>query len=101
MRPSTVTRLVGAALTAAASAAAVTIAEINGNKFVSPLDGQTVTNVTGLVTATNDNGLFLRSLEPDNDPATSEGIYVFGKSIVGLAEVGDIISLNGQVEMYR
>jgi hypothetical protein len=42
-------------------ASAVTIAEINGNKFLSPLAGQTVTNVTGLVTANSTSGFYLRS----------------------------------------
>ncbi|KAJ6787300.1 hypothetical protein PWT90_07615 [Aphanocladium album] len=92
--------LLGAALTAASSAAAVTIAEINGNKFVSPLDGQNVTNVTGLVTASNDNGIWIRSLQPDNDARTSESIYVFDKNIIKSTKVGDIVSLNGRVEMY-
>ncbi|KAJ3474762.1 hypothetical protein NLG97_g9707 [Lecanicillium saksenae] len=70
-------------------------------QVVSPLDGQNVSNVTGLVTASNDNGIWIRSLQPDNDSRTSESIYVFGKNIIKSAKVGDIVSLNGRVEMYR
>ncbi len=101
MKPTTLGRVFGAVLTAAASVAAVTIAEINGNRFVSPLDGQNITNLTGLVTASNANGIWLRSLQPDGDARTSEGLYVFGKTILGSVKVGDVISLNGHVEMYR
>lgn len=82
-------------------AAAVTIAEINGNTFLSPLLGQSVTGVKGLVTAIGTNGIFLRSTEPDEDPATSEGLFVFGTPIRGQVKVGDIITLNGQVAEYR
>lgn len=101
MKTLTLGHLVGAALTAATSVAAVTIAQINGNKFVSPLDGQNVSNVTGLVTAAGPNGVWIRSLEADNDPATSEGLYVFGKTILTKVKAGDVISLDGHVEMYR
>ncbi|XWW98193.1 hypothetical protein V2A60_006190 [Cordyceps javanica] len=101
MKPAVLGRFLGAVLTAAFSVAAVTIAEINGNTFISPLNGKDVTNVTGLVTASNENGIWLRSLQPDNDARTSEGLYVFGKSIINSVKVGDVISLNGRVEMYR
>lgn len=82
-------------------AAALTIAEINGNKFISPYNGQTVTNVTGLLLAKGPNGIWIRSTEPDNDPATSEGIYVFSSSVGKNLTVGDVISLDGKVSEYR
>lgn len=88
-------------LAAAGAATAVTIAEINGNKFLSPLQGQNVTGLEGLVTAIGTNGIFLRSTEPDEDPATSEGLFVFGSPIRNQVKVGDIITLNGQVAEYR
>lgn len=86
---------------AAATAAAVTIAEINGNTFLSPLQNTNVTGVVGLVTAINNQGVFLRSTEPDEDPATSEGLYVYGGSLRNQVQVGDIISINGRVLEYR
>jgi predicted extracellular nuclease len=88
-------------LASAAAATAVTIAEINGNKFLSPYNGQNVTDVKGLVTAIGTNGIFLRSTEPDEDPATSEGLFVFSTPIRGQVKVGDIITLNGRVTEYR
>ena len=88
-------------LAAAGSVAAVTIAEINGNKFLSPLSGQNLTGIQGLVTAKGKDGFYLSSTEPDDDPATSEGIYVFGSNSVGSVKVGDIITVDAKVEEYR
>lgn len=93
-----------------ASATAVTIAEINGNRFQSPYHGQSLTNITGLVTAQGPAGLFVRSPTPDEDAATSESIYVFygsgaqqvddNNSSVAL-RVGDMIRLDARVTQYR
>ncbi|KAL5337457.1 Endonuclease/exonuclease/phosphatase [Aspergillus crustosus] len=84
-----------------AAVAAVTIAEINGNAYISPLSGENVTDVEGLVTAIGEDGFFLRSTSPDSDDATSESIYVFGSNSVSKVTVGDIITLNGKVTEYR
>jgi len=86
---------------AVGSVAAVSIAEINGNRFLSPLQNTTVTGLKGLVTAISKDGVYLRSTEPDDDPATSEGLYVYGKTIVGDVTVGDIVTLDGRVVEYR
>jgi predicted extracellular nuclease len=86
---------------AASSAAALTIAEINGNKFISPFKDKNVTDVKGLVTAKGSQGVYLRSTTPDEDPATSEGLYVFNRNIVNQVKVGDIITLDGRVVEYR
>ncbi|CAI6098142.1 unnamed protein product, partial [Clonostachys chloroleuca] len=88
-------------LAAAGSAAAVTISEINGNKFISSYNGTQVTGVEGLVTAIEKSGIFLRSTEPDEDDRTSEGIYVFNKAIRDKVTVGDVITLDGKVDEYR
>ncbi|KAK3315857.1 Endonuclease/exonuclease/phosphatase-like protein [Apodospora peruviana] len=82
-------------------AAALTIAEINGNRYLSPYSGQSVTNVTGLVLAKGPNGIWIRSTTPDDDPATSEAIYVYSSSVGASLAVGDIISLSGKVSEYR
>ncbi|KAL3477123.1 Endonuclease/exonuclease/phosphatase [Aspergillus californicus] len=83
------------------SVAAVTIAEINGNAYISPYSGKSVSGVEGLVTAKGEDGFFLRSTSPDSDDATSEAIYVYGSSSVSSVTVGDIISLSGRVTEYR
>src|SRR4051794_17929583 len=90
-----------AILSAVGLASAATIAEINGNRFNTPLNGTTVTDVEGLVTAKGPNGIWLRSTQPDDDDRTSEGIYVFNRNVGADLAVGDIISLDGSVFMYR
>ncbi|KAG8423652.1 hypothetical protein J3458_000528 [Metarhizium acridum] len=92
---------VAAVLGAASAVAAVTIAEINGNRFLSPFKDKNVTGVTGLVTAVASNGIYLRSTEPDGDPATSEGLFVFGSAVGKQVRTGDVITLNGLVQEYR
>jgi hypothetical protein len=79
----------------------LTIAEINGNKFISSYNGQAITNVTGLLIAKGPNGVWIRSTTPDDDEATSEAIYVFSSSVGANLTVGDIISLDGKVSEYR
>lgn len=86
---------------AVGSAAAVSIAEVNGNKFLSPLQNTTITGLKGLVAAIGEDGIFLRSTEPDDDPATSEGLFVYGSSVREEVAVGDIVMLDGLVKEYR
>jgi predicted extracellular nuclease len=88
-------------LGAIGAVSAHTIAEINGDKFVSPLKDQSVSNVTGLVTAKGPNGIWLRSTTPDDNPLTAEAIYVFGSTVGASLAVGDIIQVNGRVQEYR
>lgn len=81
---------------------AETIAEINGNKFLSPLDGQNVTDVRGVVTAKGPNGYWIRSLTPRKNPhAPSDSVYVFGDDTFDQVSIANVITLNGRVEEYR
>lgn len=80
---------------------ALTISEINGNRFLSPYNGQTVSNVSGIVTAKGPDGLWLRSTKPDRDDKTSESIYVFGRTFATNFSVGDSIVIGGKVQEYR
>ncbi|KAH6618314.1 Endonuclease/exonuclease/phosphatase-like protein [Chaetomium sp. MPI-SDFR-AT-0129] len=82
-------------------AQAVTIAEINGNKFLSPYSGKAVTGISGLVIAKGPNGIWIRSTTPDDDDATSEAVYVYGANATTNLVVGDIVSLDGKVSEYR
>ncbi|KAI0154204.1 DNase I-like protein [Xylariaceae sp. FL1272] len=94
---------VTAAVIAVAPAAAQTIGEINGAKFLSPFAGQKVTNVTGVVTAKSKYGLYIRSLKPSKDSRVSDSIYVYGTQLAQNASVvpGDVIVIDGQVSEYR
>lgn len=80
---------------------AETIAQINGNKYLSPYNGKNVTNVNGLVTAKGPSGIWIRSTAPDSDERTSESVYVFDRNFGKNLTVGDVIQLNGTVTEYR
>lgn len=88
-------------LALAATTSALSISEINGNKFLSPYNGQTVANVSGIVTAKGPDGIWLRSTNPDRDERTSESVYVFGKAFGANLTVGDSIVVGGRVTEYR
>lgn len=93
---------IGTAALSLSFASAQTIAEINGNRFISPYRNKNVYNVTGLVTAIGPDGLWIRSTKPDTDIRTSESIYVFGRVSTNVTLTsGDIIALDGIVSEYR
>ncbi|KAK7433153.1 hypothetical protein QQZ08_000084 [Neonectria magnoliae] len=93
--------LAASLLGAVASVSAETIAQINGDRFLSPYDGKNVTDVVGLVTAISSAGFWLRSTKPDRNRATSEGLYVFGSRATSQVAVGDVVTLDGLVKEYR
>ncbi|KAJ3551534.1 hypothetical protein NPX13_g11339 [Xylaria arbuscula] len=90
-------------LVAAGSASAETVGEINGNQFLSPFAGKSVTNVTGVVTAKGPSGLWLRSLQTTRDDRVSDGIYVYGSALAKNTSIatGDVIVVDGKVSEYR
>lgn len=74
------------------------IAEVQGPGAATPCSGQVVT-VEGIVTADfqgagNLNGVFVQDPTPDDDPATSEGIFVFDAAGPALA-LGDRVRITG------
>ncbi|MFI2349215.1 endonuclease/exonuclease/phosphatase family protein [Streptomyces sp. NPDC019443] len=86
----------------AASAAAVRIHDIQGTTRVSPLAGQQVTEVPGIVTGVRtygSRGFWLQDPEADANPATSEGVFVFTGSAPTVA-VGDKVLVSGTVTEY-
>ncbi|WP_329277494.1 endonuclease/exonuclease/phosphatase family protein [Streptomyces sp. NBC_00691] len=94
--------LAGSTNAAAEDAAGVRIHDIQGTTRVSPLVGQQVTGVTGIVTGVRtygSRGFWIQDPEGDADPATSEGVFVFTSSVPTVA-VGDAVSLNGTVTEY-
>jgi hypothetical protein len=82
------------------TAGTIRIHDIQGAAHISPLNGQLVTNVPGIVTAIASNGFYLQDPNPDNDDATSEGIFVFTSSSPTVA-VGDSILVSGRVIEFR
>ena len=76
------------------------IHDIQGAGHRSPHVGQPVTT-TGIVIAKSSNGFWIQDPEPDSDPATSEGLFVFGTAAAGLVTVGDLVHVSGTVTEFR
>ena len=81
----------------------VRIADIQGAGHVSPLVGQGVRDVGGRVTAITTNGFWIQDPQPDSDPATSDGIFVFTTSsaVLNARSVGEAVKVSGTVTEFR
>ena len=79
------------------------IHDIQGTAWVSPDNGQPVTNVpgivTGLRTSGSSQGYWIQDPDPDSNPATSEGIFVFTGSRPSV-QVGDSVLVSGSVKDF-
>jgi uncharacterized protein len=77
----------------------IRIHDIQGNTHGSSLNGQTVTDVEGVVTYIDGTSrFFIQDLEGDDDDRTSEGILVF-KSSHGVS-IGDLVKVTGTVTEF-
>ena len=74
-----------------------TIHKIQGASHVSPMLGEMVSDVEGVVTALRSDGFYMQSTEPDDDPATSEGILIETDG-VPTVKVGDAVLVSGEVK---
>ncbi|OKH52150.1 hypothetical protein NIES2101_16075 [Calothrix sp. HK-06] len=84
--------------------APVRISDIQGASHISSFNGQGVRNVQGIVTAIASNGFYIQDPIPDNNVATSEGIFVFtgsNSSILTARTVGEAVSVSGTVSEFR
>ncbi|MFF0746133.1 endonuclease/exonuclease/phosphatase family protein [Streptomyces sp. NPDC004111] len=104
------TALAAGLLSGATSAAAgdtdaaptVRIHDIQGTTRISPLAGQQVTDVEGIVTGVRtygSKGFWFQDAKGDGNPATSEGIFVFTSAAPTVA-VGDAVKVSGTVTEY-
>src|SRR5262249_45735334 len=79
------------------------IHDIQGTAWGSPDNGQPVTNVpgivTGLRTSGSSQGYWIQDPDPDSNPATSEGIFVFTGSRPSV-QVGDSVLVSGSVKDF-
>jgi uncharacterized protein len=95
--------LSGVVLTTPAHADTVRIHDIQGTTRISPLAGQKVTDVAGIVTGVrtygSSRGFWMQDPHPDDNPATSEGVFVFTGSTPKVA-VGDSVTVTGTVSEY-
>jgi predicted extracellular nuclease len=78
-----------------------TIHQIQGASHISPLAGQNVIEVPGVVTAKDADQFWMQDPNPDADPATSEGIAVFGSRSAAAVAVGDAVTVAGKVQEFR
>ncbi|MEW2305538.1 endonuclease/exonuclease/phosphatase family protein [Streptomyces sp. NPDC006655] len=80
------------------------IHDIQGTSRVSPLDGKAVSGVTGIVTGVraygSSQGFWFQDPNPDADPRTSEGVFVFTGSTTPTVKVGDSVSVDATVQEY-
>ncbi|MEU4499085.1 endonuclease/exonuclease/phosphatase family protein [Streptomyces sp. NPDC023998] len=94
--------LAGSSAASADSAAEVRIHDIQGTTRISPLAGQQVTGIPGIVTGVRtygSKGFWFQDPQADADPATSEGIFVYTGSNPTVA-VGDSVLVSGTVGEY-
>ncbi|HKE66802.1 MAG TPA: lamin tail domain-containing protein [Micromonosporaceae bacterium] len=76
------------------------IHDIQGASHRSPLVGQRVTSVPGVVTAISSNGFWFQDPQPDDNIATSEGLFVFTSSRPTVA-IADSVLVSGTVAEFR
>nr|WP_176968602.1 endonuclease/exonuclease/phosphatase family protein [Amycolatopsis xylanica] len=78
--------------------------DIQGTTRISPLKDQKVANVTGVVTAVrpfgSSRGFWITDSQPDADPRTSEGLFVFTGSATPAVAVGDAVTVAGTVREF-
>ena len=77
------------------------IHDIQGVTRLSPFAGQQVINVPGIVTGVrpfgNSPGFWFQDPKPDNDPRTSEGLFVYTGSAKITVRPGDSVLVSGKV----
>ncbi|MFJ8042557.1 endonuclease/exonuclease/phosphatase family protein [Kitasatospora sp. NPDC096147] len=81
----------------------VRIHDIQGTTRLSPLTGKNVAGVPGVVTAVRtygSKGFWFQDPNPDADPATSEGLFVYTGSADPTVKVGDSVLVTGKVAEY-
>ncbi|MBC2902273.1 lamin tail domain-containing protein [Streptomyces sp. PSKA01] len=79
---------------------ATRIRDIQGSAHISPLNGRPVSGVAGVVTAKSATGFWMQDPQPDTDPATSEGIFVYS-STAPTVQVADSVTVGGTVSEFR
>ncbi|WP_405909287.1 MULTISPECIES: endonuclease/exonuclease/phosphatase family protein [unclassified Streptomyces] len=90
-------------LTTPAHADTVHIHDIQGTTRISPYAGQAVTDVAGIVTGVrtygSSRGFWIQDPNADDNPATSEGVFVFTSSVPKVA-LGDSVTVSGTISEY-
>ncbi|HEY2395651.1 MAG TPA: Calx-beta domain-containing protein [Rudaea sp.] len=77
----------------------LSIMEIQGHGTTSPFNGHVVKTAGNVVTAKKSNGFFMQNPYGDDDPTTSDGIFVFTSSAPAV-QVGNEVTVNGTVQEF-
>ncbi|MDF2935162.1 MAG: hypothetical protein K0Q90_535 [Paenibacillaceae bacterium] len=84
------------------------IRDIQGLSHISGFAEQEVTDIEGIVTQYGYNfktgaykGFFIQDNQPDHNPATSEGIFVYSTKESDKPAVGDLLKVKGTVKEYN
>lgn len=74
------------------------IYELQGSGFTTPYPGQALGSLANVVTTLSTNGFFIQTptARSDNNPDTSDGIFVFTGAAPGVS-VGDLVDVHGTV----
>ncbi|OQR59612.1 endonuclease [Streptomyces maremycinicus] len=81
----------------------VRVHDIQGTTRLSPLAGQSVGRVPGVVTGvrtSGSKGYWIQDPAADADPRTSEGVFVYTGSVTPTVAVGDSVLVSGKVSEY-
>jgi predicted extracellular nuclease len=76
------------------------IHDIQGRQHLSPFNNALVAAVPGVVTALRTNGFYYQDPQPDADPRTSEGIFVFTSTPPAVVP-GEAVTVSGRVTEFR
>lgn len=76
-----------------------TIPEIQGSGATSPFKN-TVQTTEGVLTHKIGSGFFMQDANGDNDPTTSDGVFVYMGNTPVTAAVGDLVRVTGTVTEY-
>jgi predicted extracellular nuclease len=77
------------------------IHDVQGAGHVSPFVNQLVSGLEGVVTVKRPSSFWIQDATPDANPATSEGILVFGSAAAAQVAVGDEVLVSGRVTEFR
>jgi predicted extracellular nuclease len=70
---------------------------VQGTGFKSPVEGEPA-SINGVVTHITPDGFYVESLAPDNDPDTSEGLYIqTQRPLVSELNPGTVITASGRI----
>ena len=90
----------GAMATTFVISGSLQIHDIQGSGHDSPFVGQTVDDISGVVTMLTTSGFYMQDITPDANLDTSEGIYVYLGNAPAVL-VGEDVFLSGLVAEYR